>query len=327
MARPRQDGLLYFSFDTDFFYADKRIKRLHSRYGSDGIIFYIYLLTEIYRNGYYIRWDAESVDDAIDDLHLTEGLIEQIMSFLVSRSLLTKSTLANSDTVITSPGIQKRYQEAVKSRRRDVNVDAQIWLLQEETAPHIKVIQKNAKFCGKEGKSCRNKGESGENENKSCRNKGKFCENENKSCGNEGKSCGNESKSDENARKKSKEKKSKGKQSTESVYRLENFISAYPKCCNHYLTEYEYVVLLQTGRVTEEELFYCALNYAEHCKAAQTPERYIKNAENFLKEFVFEEYMPGKYKRSAPKKPTSGFHDFPQREYDYKQLEKGLLRN
>ena len=26
MARPKQDGLLYFSFDTDFFYADKRIK-------------------------------------------------------------------------------------------------------------------------------------------------------------------------------------------------------------------------------------------------------------------------------------------------------------
>ncbi len=62
MARPRQDGLLYFSFDTDFFYADQRIKRLHSRYGSDGMLFFIYLLTEIYRNGYYIRWDGESVD-------------------------------------------------------------------------------------------------------------------------------------------------------------------------------------------------------------------------------------------------------------------------
>ena len=327
MARPKQDGLLYFSFDTDFFYADKRIKRLHSRYGSDGIIFYIYLLTEIYRNGYYIRWDAESVDDAMDDLHLTEGLIEQIMSFLISRSLLTKRTLANSDTVITSPGIQKRYQEAVKSRRRDVYVDAQIWLLQEETATHIKVIQKNTIFSGNEGKSRGNKGESCENKDKSCGNEGECCENENKSRVNEGKSCGNESKSGENDRKKSNEKKSKVKQNTENAYRLEDFISAYPKCCNHYLTEYEYVTLLQTSRVTEEELYYCALNYAEYCEAEQTPERYIKNAENFLKEFVFEKYMPGKYKRSAPKKPMSRFHDFPQREYDYKQLEKGLLRN
>ena len=53
MARPKKDGLLYFSFDTDFFYADNRIKALRARYGSDGLIFYIYLLTEIYRNGYY----------------------------------------------------------------------------------------------------------------------------------------------------------------------------------------------------------------------------------------------------------------------------------
>lgn len=174
MARPKQDGLLYFSFDTDFFYADKRIKRLHSRYGSDGMLFYIYLLTEIYRNGYYIRWDAESMDDAMDDLHLTEGFIEQVMTFLVSRSLLVKRTLTNPDTiitiqkegdnrpqcelaeggngqeraeVITSPGIQKRYQEAVKGRKRQFEVNAEIWLLdEEETASCIKVAN-NKSFC------------------------------------------------------------------------------------------------------------------------------------------------------------------------------------
>ncbi len=164
MARPRQDGLLYFSFDTDFFYADQRIKRLHSRYGSDGMLFYIYLLTEIYRNGYYTRWDGESVDNAIDDLRLTEGLIEQVMAFLVSRSLLVKRTLADSDTVITSPGIQKRYQEAIKSRKRDVYVDADIWLLDEnETAPFIKVTGNKSKSCGNKSKSCGN-------ESKSCGN-------------------------------------------------------------------------------------------------------------------------------------------------------------
>ena len=101
MARPKQDGLLYFSFDTDFFYADKNIKRLKARYGNNGLLFYIYLLTEIYRNGYYIRWDLESIDDAIDILNVTEGFIKQVMTFLVSRSLLTKiSILANLDTIL-----------------------------------------------------------------------------------------------------------------------------------------------------------------------------------------------------------------------------------
>ena len=142
MARPRQDGLLYFSFDTDFFYADKRIKRLHSKYGNDGLIFYIYLLTEIYRKGYYISWDEEAAEDAAADLHFKEGFTEQVLTYLVSRSLLTMSKLANSVTVITSPGIQRRYQEAVKGKKRQIEVNREIWLLsKEETAPCIKVAQ------------------------------------------------------------------------------------------------------------------------------------------------------------------------------------------
>ena len=167
MARPKKEGLLYFSFDTDFFYADKRIKALRSRYGSDGLIFYIYLLTEIYRNGYYIRWDEDSIDNAIVDLGLTEGLIEQIMTFLVSRSLLNKSTLANSDTIITSPGIQKRYQEAVKSLKRDVYVDTEIWLLsKEETASCIKYAINDSKSEKNHSKSEKNYGKSKKNSTK-----------------------------------------------------------------------------------------------------------------------------------------------------------------
>ncbi len=118
MARPKQDGLLYFSFDTDFFYADKRIKRFHSKYGNDGLIFYIYLLTEIYRNGYCISWDKESEEDAAADLNLKEGFIEQVMEYLRGRSLLIMRTLSTGVTVITSPGIQKRYQEAKKGCKR-----------------------------------------------------------------------------------------------------------------------------------------------------------------------------------------------------------------
>ena len=149
MARPKKDGLGYFSFDTDFFYADKRIRKLHSRYGNDGIVMYIYLLTEIYRNGYFIRWDEDIIDDIIE-LHLTEGFIEQCLEYLVGRSLLVKRILSNSVTVITAPGIQKRYQEAVKRLKRQIFVDAEIWLLSnEETELCIKVT----KNCDKSEKN------------------------------------------------------------------------------------------------------------------------------------------------------------------------------
>lgn len=165
MARPKRDGLLYFSLDTDFFYADRRIRALKSRFGSDGIVLYIYLLTEIYREGYYTRWNTDSIESAMDELGFTEGLIEQIMTFLVSRSLLMKvSILAGSDTVITSPGIQKRYQEAAKSLRRDVIVNREIWLLNEdETASFIKFDNNPDKSSINPDKSSKNESNYSEN--------------------------------------------------------------------------------------------------------------------------------------------------------------------
>lgn len=169
MARQKKDGLHYFSFDTDFFYADKRIKRLHSRYGNNGLILYIYLLTEIYRNGYYARWDEDLIDDAMG-LNLKEGFIEQVMKFFVDRGLIVKKEIKasnNPDTIITSPGIQRRYQEAVKSLKRDVYVNGEIWLLDKsETAACIKVTQNEEISKKKENKSGKNSNKSVKNDTK-----------------------------------------------------------------------------------------------------------------------------------------------------------------
>ena len=147
MARPKKQGLLYFSFDTDFFYSDRRIKALRSRFGNDGIVLYIWILCEAYKDkGYYLVYDEDCIDNMITDLGLTEGFIEQVMEYLASRSLLTKiSILAIPVTTITSPGIQKRYQEAMKGQKRTVDVYSEIWLLKkDETASFIKVTQKVA---------------------------------------------------------------------------------------------------------------------------------------------------------------------------------------
>ena len=147
MARPKKQGLLYFSFDTDFFYSDRRIKALRARFGNDGIVLYIWILCEAYKDkGYYLIYDDDCIDNMMTDLGLTEGFIKQIMGYLASRSLLTQiSTLASPVTTITSPGIQKRYQEAMKGQKRTVDVKGEIWLLsKEETASFIKVTQNEA---------------------------------------------------------------------------------------------------------------------------------------------------------------------------------------
>lgn len=112
---------------------------------------------------------------------------------------------------------------------------------------------------------------------------------------------------------------------------LEEFLSAYPKDCNRFLVEHEYASLLITGGISEDDLVQCAANYAEACKILGTPERYIKNAENFLKDMVFDKYLPGKYKKPNARENKKseavqkGFNNCPSREYDYNSLEKKLL--
>ena len=142
MARPLQNGLLYFPFDTDFF-QDKKIKILRGRYGSDGVMVYVYLLCEIYKNGYYIILDEDLILCLSDDLNISEASTRQIISFLLGRSLLCEikdSTLAKSDTVLTATSIQRRYQEAKKGLKREIAVEAKYWLLKsDETLSFIKV--------------------------------------------------------------------------------------------------------------------------------------------------------------------------------------------
>lgn len=142
MGRPRKTGIDYFPFDVDFF-SDKKIKILKSRFGVDGITIYLYLLCEIYRNGYYIEYDDDYTYIIADDLGMSGEKVKQVLSYLLERSLLT-SILLLPVTVITSHGIQCRFQEAVKGRaaKSGVEVDKQIWLLNEqETLPFIKYTQ------------------------------------------------------------------------------------------------------------------------------------------------------------------------------------------
>ena len=166
MARPMREGLLYFPFDTDFF-QDKKIRVLKGRYGTDGLAVYIYLLCEIYKAGYYIVSDDDLILCLADDLNISEGSARQILSFLLSRSLLTEikgDKLAKSDTVLTAASVQRRYQEAVKGLRRDVCVKAEYWLLEpEDTLSIIKTYSENNKSGKNEGKSSKNGSKSGKN--------------------------------------------------------------------------------------------------------------------------------------------------------------------
>lgn len=104
------------------------------------------------------------------------------------------------------------------------------------------------------------------------------------------------------------------------------FLSAYPKASNRFLTEREYAALLLTGAVTEERLVKCAQNYADSCRILGTPREYIKNAENFLRDFVFEQYLPENYKKPVPSKSKNAFQNFTQSTISYDDLMQKKLK-
>lgn len=159
----RKKGLFFFYFDVNFF-GDKNIKILRARYGSDGIVLYIYILCEVYKdNGYYMQVDDDFIYTASSDLNMSSEKIGQMLNFLLKRSLLD-DTLFQSDKVLTSTGIQKHYQDAVKERgkKNPVSVNEKFWILSEEdTQGFIKVqhfSDNSEKLTSNSGKKASNSG-------------------------------------------------------------------------------------------------------------------------------------------------------------------------
>lgn len=141
MARPIKDGLDYFPKDTDF-YRDRKIRALIGRFGADGVVLYDYILCEVYRDGYATEIDDSFRDIAAADLKMSPEKIGLILDYLLNQSMLLDSQLFKTVKVLTSRGIQTRYQEAVRQRalKRGICVDGKLWLLDEaETESFIQV--------------------------------------------------------------------------------------------------------------------------------------------------------------------------------------------
>lgn len=177
MPRPQKEGIDYFPLDVNFF-VDKKIKILKARFGADGITIYLYLLCEIYRAGYYIYFDDDALFITSDDLCMSPDKVKQVLKFLLERSLFD-NTLFQSDTILTSTGIQRRFQLAVKERAKKNPIELKdFWLLSDdETETFIKVNPSLNKSGKSHDKSRKNPDKSPEEslkeskENKSKENK------------------------------------------------------------------------------------------------------------------------------------------------------------
>lgn len=286
MARPRQKGNQYFSLDVDFF-SDKKIKILKARYGADGITLYVYLLCEIYKSGYYLEIDKDFTFIISDDLNMNCDKVDQVLAFLLERSMFDKQ-LFQSDAVLTSAGIQRRYQLMIKNRAlKNPVIIERYWLLsKEETETFIKVNS----FL-------------------------------NNSTNNESFSENNGSKSKNNDTKKSKGKESKGKEKKNietapptgrfTDQSLENAFQLFVTCRK------------QNGQKLSEEQIQLLRQELASMGADDQERISIANKATVSGWKSF--YPLKKSDGGRQKKGNNKFNNFHQREYDYEKLEAGLL--
>lgn len=141
MARPQKMGLDYFPQDVDVF-TDRRMISLSSRWGGQGVAYYLYLLSEIFKGeGYYLRPDADCDDSAALYLRMEVEQLCDIRAFLVERGVFDRE-LYEREGVLSSAWVQSRYQMAVRARgaRHPIKVREDYWLLlEDETENYIQI--------------------------------------------------------------------------------------------------------------------------------------------------------------------------------------------
>ena len=118
MARPTKNNLDYFPQDVDFL-QDIKICKLKRSQGGKAIAVWISLLCRIYgSDGYYMKWDEELPFIIAEELPgFDEVYIQEVIKSCLNFGLLDKA-LFESENILTSAAIQRRYVEAKAKNRR-----------------------------------------------------------------------------------------------------------------------------------------------------------------------------------------------------------------
>ena len=112
------------------------------------------------------------------------------------------------------------------------------------------------------------------------------------------------------------------------IRQFDDFEKAYPKkIANRQSAEFEYCkVLRDDGSLEESALVMAAKHYAEAVAVLGTEERFVKNADNFIRDGTFNQYLDGNYQKPSRSK-KGNFNNFEQNNYDFTALENELLSN
>ena len=149
MARPVKLGLDYFPTDTDIL-KNIKIRKLIRKYRELGFVLYLQLLTDIYRNSYFIELSDEYIFDLADQFHKRDKTILEMIDFMVEVDLFNKN-LRNS-LILTSPSIQKRYFTVKGNSYKGLEKDLLYILIQLSTEKPLVISEETPQRKGKKSK-------------------------------------------------------------------------------------------------------------------------------------------------------------------------------
>lgn len=121
MARPKKQGLDYFTNDVNF-YQDIKIRKLIRYKGIQAVPVYHYLLCQIYASGYYLEWDEEIPFVVFEATGIEEVTVKDIINYCISIGLFDK-TMYDDNKVLTSHGIQERFFAVCAAAKRRLSGD------------------------------------------------------------------------------------------------------------------------------------------------------------------------------------------------------------
>lgn len=115
MARPKKQGIDYFSFDVNFF-SDVKVRKIARACGSQSTSILICLLCNIYKDeGYYILWDEDLPFVIADTVGVSEGAVNEVILKALQVGFFSQE-LYEKYKILTSNGIQSRFKAAVYKR-------------------------------------------------------------------------------------------------------------------------------------------------------------------------------------------------------------------
>lgn len=102
----------YYPIEISIF-QDAKVRKLIQYQGAKAATVYVYLLCEIYRNGYYISWNKTTVQLVMQALNLDVAFVKEVVICCAKVGLFNSEYLYK-EKVLTSKGIQKRYLKISK---------------------------------------------------------------------------------------------------------------------------------------------------------------------------------------------------------------------